>query len=245
MKNAVLVASALALLPTAGNAFAQDTDGFYVSGFLGGGFPGDANYSGIQQPELGAPGVVGAPASVAVEFDSDLTFGGAVGYALPFEFFGLFHSRLELEYSRIDADVSSGSFNGGDQAFSGDTSIDFFLVNNYSDIIWNDNQTVIPYVGGGLGIATVDSNVLYAGGGATAPTFAVTGEDSGLVGTFAAGLTWRVSEQWDLYTEGRYYQVRDIELDRRFIAEGTDLLNAKVSDDLDGATFTSGIRFRF
>ncbi|MEM7494401.1 MAG: outer membrane beta-barrel protein [Pseudomonadota bacterium] len=229
----------------AGSVQADDDPGFYVSGFLGLGAPGDAGLSGVQNPEPGAPGVAGAPANIGVEYDSDLNFGVAIGYDTGWEFFDLFQTRLELEYSRIDADVDSGSFNDGNQPFSGDTSIDFFLLNNYTDIVWRDDQTIIPYIGGGIGVGIVDANILYAGGGATSPNFAATGDDSGLAGTIAGGVTFETADQWDLYGEARYYQIRDIELERRFIAGGADLLNAKVEDDFDGFTFSVGVRRKF
>ena len=226
-------------------AAAQSDSGFYVSGFIGGGFPSDAEFSGVQDPAAGAPGAAGAPANVDAEFDSATTVGIAVGYDLPFDFLGVFHPRLELEYSTLEADVSSGSFNGGNQVFSGDIDLEFFLINSYTDIIWQNDQAVVPYIGGGLGIASVDSNVLYAGGGAPAPNFGVIGEDDGLVGTFAVGASWRVRDDWDFYSEARYYRIQDIELERRFIANGVNLLNAKVDDTLDGSTLTAGIRYRF
>lgn len=226
-------------------AIAEDETGFYVSGFIGASFPGDAELSGIQTPEAGAPGILGAPANIQTDFDSDSTLGGALGYKTPWEFFGLFNTRLELEYSTITADVSDGSFNSGNQPFSGDLSIDFFLVNNYSDIIWRDDQTVVPFVGGGLGVANVDANILYAGGGATSPNFVATDEDSGLAGTFAAGLTWLTGSPWEVYGEARYYQIRDLEFDRRFIAGGANLLNARVEDDFDGTSLTIGARYKF
>lgn len=119
------------------------------------------------------------------------------------------------------------------------------LLNNYSDIRWSDTQTVVPYVGGGLGVGQVDSNIRYAGGGALMPTFAVVGDDSGLAGTIAAGLTYETSDTFEIYSEARYYRVEGIELERRFIAGGADIFNAEVEDDLDGVTWTAGIRARF
>jgi len=226
-------------------AIAQNDDGFYVSGFIGAGFANDANLTGTQTPAVGAPGVAGAPARIQAEYDSDTTLGVALGYKTPWEFFGIFHPRLELEYSTFDLDVSSGSFNGGNQSFGGDTSVDFFLVNNYSDIIWDDNQTIIPFVGGGLGIANVDANILYAGGGSATPNFVATGEDTGLAGTFAGGLTWLTGTNWEVYGEARYYQIRDLEFERRFIGGGADLLSARVEDDFDGTSLTIGARYKF
>lgn len=226
-------------------AIAEDETGFYVSGFIGAAFPGDADLTGTQNPVAGAPGVVGAPANIDAEFDSDTTLGVALGYKTPWEFFGIFHSRLELEISTLETDVSGGSFNNGNQPFSGDTSIDFFLINNYSDIIWSEDQTLVPFIGGGLGLANVETNILYAGGGAAAPNFAATGDDTGLAGTFAGGLTWLTGSQWEVYGEARYYQVRDLDFERRFIGGGADLLNARVNDDFDGTSLTLGARYKF
>ena len=226
-------------------AIAEDETGFYVSGFIGAGFLSDAELTGIQTPVAGAPGMAGAPANIDAEFDSDTTLGVALGYKTPWEFFGIFHPRLEIEYSTLEADVSGGSFNNGNQPFSGDASIDFFLINNYSDIIWRDDQTVVPYVGGGLGIANVETNILYAGSGATSPNFVATGDDTGLAGTIAGGLTWLTGSPWEVYGEARYYQVRDLEFERRFIGGGADLLNARVDDDFDGTSLTIGARYKF
>lgn len=245
MSKLTLLSLAAASLATFASASAQSDQGWYASGFVGGAFPGDVTLSGVQNPAPGAPGVAGAPAQIATDFDDDVTFGFALGYDTPWQFLGIFNPRLELEYSRIDADVGGGSFNSGSQPFSGDVAIDFFLINNYSDIIWRDDQTVIPFVGGGLGIANVDANILYAGGGSPTPNFVATGDDSGLAGTFAAGLTWLTGSPWEVYGEARYYQVRDVSLERRFIGGGADLFNASVEDDFDGTSLTIGARYRF
>lgn len=245
MSKLTLLSLAAASLAVVTPAAAQSDQGWYVSGFVGGTFPGDVTLTGVQNPAPGAPGVAGAPARIETDFDDDVTFGFALGYDTPWEFFGVFNPRLELEYSRIDADVGGGSFNSGSQPFSGDVTIDFFLINNYSDIIWSDDQTVVPYVGGGLGIANVDANILYAGGGSPTPNFVATGDDSGLAGTVAGGLTWLTGSPWEVYGEARYYQVRDVELERRFIGGGADLFNASVEDDFDGTSLTIGARYRF
>lgn len=253
MTHRIITAIAATIIAGAVPAHAQgffDTEpadsGFYISAFLGAGSQGDVDYNGIQNPAAGAPGVAGAPANVSVEFDTDTFFGGAIGYQLPFTYWNVFHPRLELEVSSISgSDVSDGSFNGGQQQFGGDQEILFVLLNNYSDIRWSDTQTIVPFVGGGLGIGQVDADIRYAGGGAVSPNFAVLGDDSGLAGTIAAGLTYEASDQFEVYSEARYYRIEGIELDRRFIAGGADAFNAAVEDDLDGVTWTAGIRARF
>ncbi len=245
MYKLALSAAALALATTALQAQAEGDSGFYIAGFLGGGFPGDAELTGTQQPAAGSPGLAGDPARIAVEYDGTTNYGVALGYDLPWVFFDILNPRMELEYSVIDADVSAGSFNGGVQPFGGDTKIEFFLINNYTDVIWQDNQTLIPYFGGGIGAAKVEANVLYAGAGAPAPTFAATGDDTGLAGTFAGGVTFKAQNNWEFYGEARYYQIRDLNFERRFIGGGVDLFNANVSDDFDGTTLTAGVRRRF
>ncbi|MEL7541895.1 MAG: hypothetical protein AAGJ51_13410, partial [Pseudomonadota bacterium] len=91
-------ASAALALP----AIAQSDDGWYVSGFVGAGFPNDAELRGTQNPVAGAPGTAGDSARIQAEFDSDSTLGVALGYKTPWEFFGLFNTRLELEYSTLE-----------------------------------------------------------------------------------------------------------------------------------------------
>lgn len=221
--------------------------GAYVSGFVGGGFPGDADFEGIQAPEAGSPGLAGDPANVSVEFDSDIYFGGAVGYQMPFQFFNLIHPRIELEVSYVEAGVDGGSFNGGNQTFSGDQSALFVFFNQYGDLKWRDDQIIIPYFGGGLGIGIVDTNVQYFpnNGIATAPTFGVFGEDTGLAGHSAIGVTFKASDRLEVYGEGRYYNIFGVDAERRFIAGGADSFNADVDDRLDGFTASAGARFRF
>jgi len=249
LRGTALAVLSSALLTTTAHAGIFDTDpapgGFYVSGFVGAAFPFEANFEGTQNPAEGNPGVVGAPAEIDADFDTDVHFGGRVGATLPFKYWKYFQPRLELEISHFEADVDEGSFNGGTQTFSGDQSTTFYLINNNSDIIWRDGQRIIPYFGGGIGVATVDSNIQYFPGTATAPTFAVQGEDTGLATVSTLGVTYKATEQFDVFTEARYYTVYGIDVERNNIAGGAPLFNADVDDNLDGITLTVGARFNF
>ena len=220
---------------------------FYVAGFVGGAFPQDADFEGTQNPDVGVPGAAGAPAEIDVSFDNDVFFGGVLGYQLPFQFFNTFHPRIELEVSYFEADVEDGAFNGGNQIFSGDQSILFVFFNQYADIKFSDNQLLTPYIGGGLGIGIVDTNVAYFpdNGVATAPTFALTGDDTGFAGHTAIGLTFDATDTFEVYAEGRYYNIFGIDAERRFVADGANLFSADVDDRLDGFTVTAGARLRF
>jgi len=64
--------------------------GFYVSGFAGAGFPNDVRFKGTQNPAVGSPGLAGSPAEIKAGFDTDVYFGGALGYRLPYKFLTYF-----------------------------------------------------------------------------------------------------------------------------------------------------------
>lgn len=221
--------------------------GFYVGGFVGVSAPSDADFNGVQNPGTDVPGTAGAVANIEADLDSDVYFGGAVGARLPFKYWKYFQPRLELEISYTDNDVGEGSFNGGDQTFQGSQSATFFLINNVSDIQWDEDQKIIPYFGGGIGIADYDTNIEYFpnNGVATAPTFAVQNSDSGFATVSTLGATFKATDQFDVYVEGRYLKTYGIDAERRFVSGGADGFSADVDDDPDGFTFTVGTRLNF
>jgi len=219
--------------------------GVYASGFIGGGFPSDATFNGEQAPEAGVPGALGAPADIDANIGSDAFYGASLGAKLPFKYWKYFQPRLEVEVSYLENDVEGGSFNGGNQNFEGFQSTLFVTFNNYSDIIWRENQKIIPYFGGGIGAGVVDSGILYAPATAPAPTFGVIGEDTGLATISALGVTAKVTDKFDIYTEGRYYKIYGVDAERRFIAGGNDGFSAAVDDDPSGFTLTVGTRLHF
>ncbi len=244
------VIAAMALPAQAGDFFnlAPAPSGFYVSGFGGGSFLSDAAFTGVSDPVAGIPGptgVAGAPLSVDLDFENNVFFGGSLGFQLPVKYFRVFHPRLEIEVSYLNADIEDGSFNGGNQTFSGGQDALFVYVNNYSDIVWEENQRFTPYIGGGLGAAFVDSNVRYFPATATAPVFGVIGEDTAFASHTAIGATYKLAGNVELFTEGRYFRIFGARLDRRFIGGGADLFNGSVAEDIDGFTVAGGLRLRF
>ena len=246
---ALAVFAALAPASHAGIFDKTPTDGeaTYVSGFIGGAFPSNSNFEGVQNPAAGVPGTAGANANVSADLDSDVYYGAAIGKRLPFKFLNVFQPRLELEYSRYEADVSSGNFNGGNQTFGGDQSQTFILLNSYNDIRWKADQRIVPYFGGGIGFGIVDSNINYFpnNGVATAPTFAAQGKDTGFATVSAAGMTLNATDKFDVYVEGRYFKTYGIDSERRFIANENSGFSANLDDDPDGLTVSVGTRFKF
>ncbi|MEP2737150.1 MAG: outer membrane beta-barrel protein [Erythrobacter sp.] len=233
-------------------AQAQDGDfeldsGPYITATVGVTSPSDETFEGVQAPTGTSPGVAGAPASVAAEFDEGFTFAGAVGYQIPKRIFGVFQPSIELEYSNAISDVSNGAFNGGNQTFDGDIDVNTFTINYRSELRLKENQTVVPFWGGGIGIADVDANITYFpnNGVVTAPTFAVQGSDTALVLHSNVGLSVRLSDNVDLEGRARYQRTSDLDLERRFIADNSGSVNADVSGNYETVSGLLGLRYRF
>lgn len=221
---------------------------FYIAGFGGASFVSGSLFTGTSDPVAGVPGptgTAGTPLNVDVDYDTGFTIGGAVGYQLPFTYWNIFHPRVEVEVSYIDNGVSAGSFNGGTQTFEGDQSAVLVYFNNYTDLKFSEDQRFVPYVGGGLGAAFLDANIGYFPGTATAPVFAVEGSDTAFVTHGALGATFKLTDNLDFYSEGRYFRVYGANFDRNFIGGGGNLFSGEVDDDVTGFTVTTGVRLRF
>lgn len=219
---------------------------FFASGFGGIAIPSDADFEGVQAPVGDVPGVAGDPANVEASFDNSFYYGGSVGARLPFKYWTYFQPRVELEISRFDSgDVNGGSFNGGTQTFSGSQSATFYLITNNSDIIWSEDQRIVPYFGGGLGIADYDATIDYFpnNGVATSPTFQATNTGSAFTTVSTLGATLKTNSRFDIFVEGRYLKTYGLDAERRFVAD--DGFSASLDDDPDGFTFTGGIRLNF
>ena len=243
---AAAVAGAPAALAGDGIFDGEKAEGrLYLSGYGGATFGRDAQFTGLLDPEAGVPGTAGDPAAVDLDFDTARTFGGAVGAQLPVRFFGFAQPRLELEGGHFRQNIGGGSFNGGDQFFVGEIEGTTIYLNNYTDIRLRDGQKLVPYLGGGLGVAFIDSNVGYFPATATAPTFGIVDEDTAFTTHAAAGMTYSISGNLEAYTEGRYTRYYDVDLERRFLAGGADGFSAELEDTLDNFSVLGGIRYKF
>ena len=235
--------SAVVAIPAA--AEEKDDGGFYVTGRVGVTLPSDFDLEGVQNPQAPSPGAAGAPAVVQAELGNDIAYAAAVGYTLPSRFLGIFQPSVELEYGNTQIDVDGGNFNGGNQQFLGDVEVQTFTINYQSDLIFKDGQRFTPFFGGGLGVADVDSNILYFPTAASAPTFGVTGSDSGLVFRSNAGVRFDLSDTIAIDARVRYQRIDGVDLERRFIAGGNDAFNADISGDFETVDLLAGVRFSF
>jgi len=184
---------------------------------------------------------------VEAEYDSGVQLSGAVGYRIPTRIFGLFQPSVEVEYNYASPSISGGSFNGGDQIFSGDVDINTFSLNYQSDIRWKNDQKIIPFWGGGIGIADVDANIQYFpnNGIATAPTFAVQGSDTGFSLQSNIGVRVELTDNIDLQARARYQRVTGLDFERTFVAAGNSAFNADVGGRYEAVSFLAGLRYNF
>jgi opacity protein-like surface antigen len=228
--------TAAAFLALAGSGHAQGLFSFdeaeggaFVSGFAGSSVPGDADLSG-------------AGTRLEAEFDTSAAFGGAIGYRLPFKYWTYFQPRLELEISSARSDLSGAQLNGITRTSSGELSSTSFLFNNYNDITWSDRQTIVPFLGGGLGFSRLDLSASGAAATGGASAFAIDDDTTALTTTFAGGLTWHATDRFEVYGEARYTTVYGAEFEQ--LAAGSSVTQT-LEDDLTAATFTVGARIGF
>lgn len=122
-------------------------------------------------------------------------------------------------------------------------------MNNLTDLIWKENQVLVPYIGGGLGLAIIDADVQYFGAAAPfapLPAFEINEDDVGFATHNILGLAYLANDRLEIYAEGRYTRTYGIDFERRFVGGNTvDIFSADVSDTLDGFTATAGVRYRF
>jgi opacity protein-like surface antigen len=122
-----------------GGAFKADT-GLYVSGSIGAVIPGDSKLDEGRN----------ALSNTKLEFDTGMSYGGAVGYD-----FGAI--RVEGELSHMSSDLKDDGYEAdAGLVQTGDMSATALMANAWYDIDTGTKFT--PYVGGGIGVAKVKGN---------------------------------------------------------------------------------------
>jgi opacity protein-like surface antigen len=249
--SALAATSAFAFI-LAAPANAQESglgnEGFYVALSGSADFANSGEFDGVQTPATGVPGTAGSPASVAVDYDTGYAIRGAIGYEFKK---GLLIDNLvpraEIEFEYGENDVGSGAFNAGNQSFSGGISRYAVKASLYNDIRWAADQAFIPYFGGGIGIGVVDADIAYFpnNGTASAPTFGVQGSATTFTTHSAIGATYKLTDQIEIFGEGRYTDYGDGAFQRVFVANSTAEFSADLEGDSEVFAIGAGLRFRF
>ena len=185
----------------------------------------------------------GAARNFDLDYDAGFNVGGALGYRFDSYLWGGLRPRVELEVSYRENDIDNGAFlnNAVAEVFDGDQSAVFLMGNLLFDLPGYLDNALVPYFGGGLGVAFFDSDVSYFPVVAPAAIFQLRDDsEEAFAWQLIAGARYKLTDTTSIFLEGRYFQVVDVDL-QRFTPAGT--LEANVRDNLDGFVINGGITF--
>ncbi len=218
---------------TAGQAAAEEKD-WYASLFAGAVVPtGDVDYTN-------------GTTTVDTGFSTGFTFGGALGYKWNDIDLAGFTPRTEIEVNYSENNVSSLNFSGNgpgfENVFEGSQASSVSILGNiFIDGPELLDTGIVPYVGGGVGLAITNHNVFYNAGlnlnddGDTSFTWHVTG-----------GVKYPLTDSVSLFTDVGFRQIVNASSERRFdalpIAGGGGGL---FEDDINSVYVRSGLTIGF
>jgi len=145
-KFIILVALAAVMIPAISFAM-PPRPGPYVSGFLGISVPQNVDVTGFD---------ANIDINERVEFDPGVNIGGTGGYDFGF-------IRLEGELSYKYSNISMVSEKSGGDTFAntdGGVGVFAFMANGFFDL--HNDSPVTPYIGGGIGFATLHLDDTFA-----------------------------------------------------------------------------------
>ena len=202
------VAAALALI--GGAASAQELNGgFYLKGFGGATWPSEQDFQ--------VNGQGGASANSGLNYDTGYLLGIAGGYNVTPNM----AVELEYAYRNADADVKNS---GGVTA---KTESNAWMVNGiYKFSPVGATQQLIPYVGGGLGMADINVEDL----GVTADL----DSDYQLAYQLIGGIGYAISPNLTLNTEARFFGINNQTIEND---DGNFKMKYHTIDLLVGATY--------
>ena len=226
------VIAAMSLMGMATTAQAEEDKPYYIAGFIGAVFAQDQTATGQTAG--------GAPREVVTEFENGGLFGGAIGARVLN--YGDATLRTELEATYRQVQVLDGSFNGGNQTFFGEQDVLTIMVNAAVDYD-AFGGAVKPFVGVGIGVLNIDSNVQYR-----PPSGALLGLNNTTTNAAVqvfGGASVPLNEQVDFFFQGGYLTgLGEADFERRIVSAG-GVLDSIVSERYEEASVRGGLRFNF
>ncbi|GFE61815.1 outer membrane protein [Geobacter sp. AOG2] len=165
--------------------------GPYVTGFLGITVPKAANASGVDYTSTPATDF-----QERIEFDPGVYIGGTGGFDFGF-------LRLEGELSYKHAEISTITGSNGSQLTNPDGSLGAlaFMGNAFVDL--HNDSPVTPYLGGGIGFATLHLSDTY--GGAQHGLLYSAADDTVFAYQVGAGMDFAINRRYSLDLGYRYF----------------------------------------
>jgi opacity protein-like surface antigen len=177
-------AAGAAMFMAAGQASAADLEeavpgcncygGPYISLFGGATFD-------VQDTEIS----YGGSYTYSLDTDTGFIVGGALGAHITPNFRG----EIELSFKSHDIDSAEDSDGDAVTGVDGDVDIFFILANFWYDF---DMGNFVPYIGGGVGVAKVDSDLTFY------DDYTAELDSWTLAGQVGAGLKWMFTDNWGL-----------------------------------------------
>ena len=183
MKKSLFCLICCFLLAFSSTGLAAETTGPYVSVNIGWAMMADGNVNGVENS--------GSTFSDEIEYDSGLTFGGALGYM-----FGKSRVEGEVAYQTNDIDTI-----GGEKNDDIETSLLSFMVNGYYD--FHNDSAFTPYLTAGIGVAKFEVE----------QTGEPKNDDTVFAYQFGFGGEFAVSEKVSLDCRYRYLGTADTDLE--------------------------------
>lgn len=144
--------------------------------------------------------------TIPIDHDPLIGFGGVLGYD-----FGIFRVDGEIAFRINEATRLGGtSLKPGSSSSRSSTSAFSFMVNGYFDI--PTNGPVKPYIGGGIGFATVAIDWKAPGFFVFTHTPVADDSDSGLAYQFSAGLGFEVNPRITWSFGFRHFVTEDMQM---------------------------------
>ena len=153
--------------------------------------------------ELDDQNSVGFQRNLNVDFAQGYVAGGAIGKRVARNL------RAEIEYAFRSQTPDTVVFNGINQGnVSGIQNSHAAMFNFTYDLVFGRGN-IVPYLGAGVGVASVDSRVAYGNGVAT-----LDGDDSSVAYQWIAGLSFRARPNMEMFLEYRFFEIDDPKLNR-------------------------------
>jgi opacity protein-like surface antigen len=189
------------------------------------GINGGLNFQGDQES-------TGPSRTLDLDFDLGSFFSGQVGYKFRGNRFGRF--RAEAELSHRSNDVDNIVFNGVGRNGSGEQDVLAGLMNLFYDIN-AQSKRFIPFVGAGIGIATIDADVAYS------PGAFIDDDDTTFAYQFILGAQYKLTKELSIVGDARYFALDSPELTRF----GGPAPAAFVDLDSEYDSFSTTLGFRY
>ncbi|GJL80095.1 MAG: hypothetical protein NPINA01_30840 [Nitrospinaceae bacterium] len=171
---------------------------------------------------------------VDLDFDTGGLFAGQLGYKFKGTSLGRF--RIEAELSYRENDVDEIVFNGVERVGSGEESVLAGLMNLFYDINAHSKR-FIPFVGVGIGLATIDADVAYS------PGAFIDDDDTTFAYQFIAGAEYKLTNDFSLIGDLRYFALNDPVLTRFGGPAPAAFVN--LDSEYDSFTMSLGLRYNF